>query len=231
MGGLPVGVRPSPGVPVVTRPGMQTGGSLHGSLNVPCVCIHRLIKARGRVQDGPETLLLSSGPKGRGYFQHLELVAPSGLSPGGCSCSPSVSCWVQGEGAPAPPVPTPQRLIALRAPCASSSGSGWALFALPTSPSAPTPPPMHSSPPGSREDFRGPVFWKHRGSSWKWCKTVPRHRRSAGRAEVRRGPQILHWRAASLATLPQGRPRPSLSPVPARGDYSFFFWPRPEAGS
>lgn len=88
MGGLSVGVRPSPGFPVVTRPGMPTGGSLHGSLNVPCVCIHRLIKARRRVQTGPETLLLSSGPKGRGHFQHLELVAPSGLSPGGCSCSP-----------------------------------------------------------------------------------------------------------------------------------------------
>ena len=116
MGGLPVGVRPSPGVPVVTRPGMQTGGSLHGSPYVPCVCIHRLIKARRRVQAGPETLLLSPGPKGRGHFWHLEPAAPSGLSPGAAPAPPPVSCWVQGEGAPAPPLPTPQRQLALRAP-------------------------------------------------------------------------------------------------------------------
>ena len=219
-------LRLSPGVPVVTRPEMQTGGSLHGSPNVPRVCIHRLIKARRRVQAGPETdsLVRSQGPRPLPASGACGSQRPL---PWGCSCSTSVSCWVQGEGAPAAAAHSPAADSPPR-PCNSSSGSGPA---LPTSPSAPTPPPMHSSPPGSREDFREPVFWKDRGSSWKWCKTVTRHRGSAGRAEVRRGPQILHWRAAPLATLPQGRPRPSLPPVPASEDYSFFFWPRPKAGS
>ena len=177
MGGLPVGVRPSPGVPVVTRPGMQTEGSLHGSPNVPCVCIHRLIKARRRVQAGPETLLLSPGPKGRGHFWHLEPAAPSGLSPGAAPAPPRQLLGA-GRRCPSPAAAHSPAAVGPPRPCNSSSGPGPS--ALPPTPTAPIPPPMHSSPPGSREDFRGPVFWKHRGSSWKWCKTVPRHRGSEG---------------------------------------------------
>lgn len=81
MGGLPVGARLSPSVPVVTRPGMQTGGSLHGSLNVPCVCAHRLIKVRRRVRAGPETASLtrSQGPR---PLPASGALAPSGLSSG-----------------------------------------------------------------------------------------------------------------------------------------------------
>ena len=216
MGGLPVGVRPSPGVPVVTRPGMQTGGSLHGSLNVPCVCAHRLMKARRRVRAGPGTLFLSSGPKVRGHFQHLEIVGPSGLS-SGAAPGPPVSSWGQGEGAPAPPVPTPQRLIAPSAPCAFSSGSGPVLSALPTSPSAPPPPPMHSPPPGSWEDFRGPVFWKDpRGCSWKWCETVPRDR-------GREGLRGERWRAAPLPPSPREGHAPHF-PLPLQGEISTPFF-------